>query len=107
MNSADLLFPLSVWVVVALLTCLCLWFARDRIAEHVPHFAAAWSWSRGKRLAVLAGLFSAGEAVVMSGIPLPGSEKIPPLARLAVIGAIVGLAFYLRWRANRENKRGS
>jgi hypothetical protein len=105
MNRADLLFPLSLWLIVAVLTCTCVWLGRHRIGEHIPHFAAAWSWSRGKRLAVLAGIFSAGEAVVMSGIPLPGSEKIPVLARLALIGAIVGIAFYLRWRANRENKR--
>lgn len=75
------------------------------IAAHVPHFVAFWRWSKGKRLAALAALFSAGEAVVMSGIPLPFSDRISPVARVGLIFGIVGVAFYLRWRANRENRR--
>jgi hypothetical protein len=76
------------------------------ISERIPHFVAAWHWSRGRRLAILAAIFSAGEAVVTSGVPLPGSDRIPAWLRLVIIGQIVGAAFYLRWRASKEARDG-
>lgn len=71
---------------------------------HIPHFVAFWEWSRGKRLAVLAGIFAAAEFVVTSGYRLPYSDEIPQGARLTIIALIIVLRVYLGWRAQRETK---
>jgi hypothetical protein len=107
MNITDYAFAAAVWLLVVALLLGLLWKERSRVSSHMPHFSAAWRWTHGKRLAILAGIFSAGEAVVMSGIELPGAKDIPVLWRLLGIAVIVGMAFYLRWRANRESKRVS
>ena len=76
------------------------------IASHVPHFATAWRWTRGKRLAMLAGFFAAMEFIVTCGVKLPYSDDIPQPLRLAGIGLIIFLRYYLGWRADRDGRRG-
>lgn len=53
-------------------------------------------------LAILAGLFTGAEAVVAAGIELPGSHLIPVQLRGVAILTLTAVAFYLRWRASKE-----
>jgi hypothetical protein len=77
------------------------------VGPQIPHFVAIWRWSKGKRLAALAALATVAEVYVTNGGWLPLSDDIPKRLRVLLIGAVVGLAFYLRWRANRENRNGA
>jgi hypothetical protein len=102
----DLQFAVVIWVAVAVLGVYLLRQERARIAPYIPHFVAGWKWSSGKRLPIIASVMGGAEAIVTSGIPLPGSDRIPAPARLAVIGSIVALSFYLRWRTGKEKNDG-
>lgn len=59
-----------------------------------PKRKAAW-------LVILAGFFTGAEALVASGIELPGSAAIPGWLRGVGIVGITAGAFYLRWRASK------
>ena len=76
------------------------------MSSHIPHFVAFWRWTKGKRLIVLAGFFTAMEFIVTSGLFKPPlADDIPQWLRALVIAAIIFLRVYLGWRAEKEGHR--
>lgn len=66
---------------------------------------ALWQRLKGYRLLIVAGVMTAAEGAVALGVPLPGSDHIPPTVRGALIAAIGGVAFVLCTLAARQERR--
>lgn len=68
--------------------------------------AAARRIWRNKTVAI-ATVLTGGEAVVQLGIyELPGSQDIDPRLRVLLIFALIGAAYYFRWKAQKELEDG-
>jgi hypothetical protein len=65
-----------------------------------------WNWARRNKTVIAAGVLAGGELVVNMGIPLPGSELIPPQARGAAIMLLVAARMYFGYKAEREARNG-
>jgi hypothetical protein len=66
--------------------------------------AAAWAWAIKNKTLILAAILTGGEAIVTMGLPLPGSDFIPPPLRGAAIGLLMAMALYFRTKAQQPKE---
>lgn len=56
----------------------------------------------GLKTVILAGLFTAGEAMLQSGVEIPGMDRLPGWSRGLVYLVVVGGGFLLRYLTSRS-----